>query len=305
MADLVFSHSSGDNMSINSIMTVLTGTSTTNATYGHNLSHPIYSFKDICNSFSPEEASPVEYILAWILFCTGLPLTTLAIIALYFLIQNDHVAPIFAINLLLTDLLQLCSMFVFQITNVCRPLFYYIYTFGVMVSVGFMVCISMERYLLVAWPLWYRFRRSIRSSVLVCLGVWFFPAVVLLPVLALVDLDTASIIYGGLLLLPFPLFIFFPFGTIKALSTSQGVPSNKKKQIVALLVVVLLIYTLLFLPTIIWCLFEIHSNTFTSLAFSVLTLSPLADLTLYIFIRKDVANQLTGRKWCCVAVGTT
>ncbi|KAI3363504.1 hypothetical protein L3Q82_012102 [Scortum barcoo] len=112
----------------------------------------------------------VYYVVTCTIVCIGLPLTLVAIYALYSLVQKDHVTPIYVINLLISDLIQLCCM----IIQVARPrgwilykVFYYIYVFGLMSSVGFMVCVAMERYLVVAWPLWYRFRRTIKSSVVV------------------------------------------------------------------------------------------------------------------------------------------
>ncbi|KAI3362830.1 hypothetical protein L3Q82_001871 [Scortum barcoo] len=83
-------------------------------------------------------------------------------------VQKDHVTPIYVINLLISDLIQLCCM----IIQVARPMnwtpcevFNLIHFFGLTSSVGFMVCVAMERYLVVAWPLWYRFRRTIKSTV--------------------------------------------------------------------------------------------------------------------------------------------
>ncbi|KAI3362832.1 hypothetical protein L3Q82_001874 [Scortum barcoo] len=129
-------------------------------------------------------------VLIWTNLCIGLPLTLVAIYALYSLVQKDHVTPIYVINLLISDLIQLCCMII-QVTQPtdwtpCET-YYYIYFFGLLSSVGFMVCVAMERYLVVAWPLWYHFRRTIKSSVVVCVVVWVLPLVCVLPVYFLVD----------------------------------------------------------------------------------------------------------------------
>ena len=62
-------------------------------------------------------------------------------------VQKNNVAPIYIINLLFSEIIQLCCM----IVEVAKPdwkneeIFFYIYCFGVLASVGFMVCIALER----------------------------------------------------------------------------------------------------------------------------------------------------------------
>lgn len=106
--------------------------------------------------------------------------------------------------------------------------------------------------------------------------------------------QVAEIIYGVYFLLPLPLLIFFLVGTIKALSAARNVPAEEKRMIVAILVVVLIIYTLLFLPNSIWCMMiEFRYNhILTRVAYISLLLSPLADLTLYFCIRRSVMDKL-------------
>ncbi|XP_028279804.1 ovarian cancer G-protein coupled receptor 1-like [Parambassis ranga] len=178
-------------------------------------------------------------------------------------------------------------------------MFYFLH-FGLMASVGFMVCVSMERYLVIAHPLWYRYRRTIKSSVIVSIVVWILPLVYVLPSYFQVDFHISETIYGVFCLLPLPLFMFFLVGTLRALSSARSVPSDEKRRIVAILVVVLLIYTLLFLPEIIWSLVEEASNNsiFTDLCLCLLQLSPLADLIMYVFIRKGAIDNLLS-SLCC------
>ena len=63
-------------------------------------------------------------------------------------VRDDHVAPIYVINLLITDLIQLCCMIVF-LRRDTHPLvsniFNNIYVYIVGVSIGFMVCVALER----------------------------------------------------------------------------------------------------------------------------------------------------------------
>ncbi|KAM9345113.1 uncharacterized protein ABDE67_014011 [Symphorus nematophorus] len=218
-------------------------------------------------------------------------------------VRNDHVAPIYVINLLISDLIQLCCRIVEVASNedkMIHAIFARIYCYCVMVSVGFMVCIALERYLVIAHPLWYRFKRTIKSSVLVCVLVWVLLLVCVLILFFWVDDTAFLIIFGIFFFLPLPLFIFFLGGTLKALSTTR-VPSDEKRRIVGVLVLVLLIYTLLFLPSIIHFLSEGDQNNIvlTSLSSIFVQLSPLADFTLYIFMRKGTIDKLLSSVCCC------
>ncbi|XP_067466957.1 G-protein coupled receptor 4-like isoform X3 [Thunnus thynnus] len=216
-------------------------------------------------------------------------------------VQNNNVAPIYIINLLISDIIQLCYM----IVDVAKPdgkieeIFFYIYYYSVLASVGFMVCIALERYLLIAWPLWYHVRRTIKSSLVVCVVVWTLPLVFVLPFYFW--LESSLKIFVVFLLVPFPLLIFFLGGTLKSLSAAISVSSDEKRRIMGILVLVLLIYTLLFLPTIILILVEtaIYNPTFNYLTVVFLQLSPLADLILYVFMRKGTIDKLLASLCCC------
>lgn len=160
------------------------------------------------------------------------------------------------------------------------------------------VSLLYYRYLVVAWPLWYRNRRTIKISLWVCVVVWVLPLVCIL--LVYFRKEFKRTVYGVFLLLPFPLLIFFLTGTIKALSAAISVRADEKRRITALLVLVLLIYTLLFLPGIILFLAEnARSRNLTSVSFTFFKLSPLADLFLYIFLRKGAINKVLAFLCCC------
>ncbi|KAM9345104.1 G-protein coupled receptor 4-like [Symphorus nematophorus] len=217
-------------------------------------------------------------------------------------VRKDHVAPIYVINLLISDLIQLCCIFVFVAPTdnvIIYTILGVMYFYCLLVSVGFMVCIALERYLVIAHPLWYRFRRNIKSSVVVCVLVWVFPIVSVLT-FNFFDKEIDRIVIGVLFLLPLPLFIFFLGGTLKALSASL-VPSDEKRRIVGVLVLVLLIYSLLFLPHIIYFLSERRRDNKTLYILSdiFIQLSPLADLTLYIFMKKGIIDKLLSSVCCC------
>ncbi|XP_044229395.1 ovarian cancer G-protein coupled receptor 1-like [Thunnus albacares] len=242
---------------------------------------------------------PVQYVITWTVISIGFPLTLLAIYTLYSLVQNDHVAPIYIINLLISDIIQLCYMIVLvaepeKSQKIYQVFSYYVYCFGVVTSVGFMVCVALERYLVIAWPLWYRFRRTIKISLVVCVVVWTLPLVYVLVLHFWVDNRVINTI-------PFPLLIFFLGGTLKSLSAAISVSSDEKRRIVGMLVLVLLIYTLLFLPTIIMFLTEEarDNSKFNKLIVMLLKFSPLADLILYVFIRKGAIDKLLASLCCC------
>ncbi|XP_073337565.1 G-protein coupled receptor 4-like [Pagrus major] len=243
------------------------------------------------------------YVVTSITISIGLPLTLLAIYGVCSLVQNNHVARINIINLLISDLIQLCCMIAWvarrgdeKIMNVVNAFYF----FGLMASVGFMVCLALERYLLISCPLWYRFRRSIKISAVVCIMVWVLTLACVLILHFWANFTCQKIVLGIFFLLPLPLLIFFLGGTIKALSASR-VPSDEKRRIVGILVLVLLIYMLLFMPRIICYLAEgyIFDYTLLNLSFVFLQLSPLADVFLYVFIRKGTIDKLLASVCCC------
>ncbi|XP_045897239.1 ovarian cancer G-protein coupled receptor 1-like, partial [Micropterus dolomieu] len=216
-------------------------------------------------------------------------------------VRSDHVVPIYVINLLITDLLQLCCMIVWVVPNVDETIdtiVFYIYYFALMASVGFMVCISLERYLVIVHPLWYRFRRTIKTSVALCVLVWVLSLVCIVIFYFYSGYVFTNIIFIVFLLPPFPLLIFFLVGTLKALSASMSVPSDEKRRIVGILVLVLLIYTLLYLPDIIFYL-VVYDKTLDFLSSILVRLSPLADLVLYVFMRKRAVDKLLASVCCC------
>uniref|UniRef100_A0A3B4UIL9 G-protein coupled receptors family 1 profile domain-containing protein n=1 Tax=Seriola dumerili TaxID=41447 RepID=A0A3B4UIL9_SERDU len=236
-------------------------------------------------------------VVTYIIICIGLPLTLVAIHGVCSLVRNDHVAPIYIINLLICDLIQLCCMIVEVVQpedSIIAIIFHVIYLFGLMASVGFMMCVAMERYLVIAWPLLYRFRQTIKTSVVVCVVVWTLSLFYPLSFYFWKDFGVTQTIFAVFFLLPFPLFIFFLGGTVKALSAAISVPADEKRRIVAILILVLLIYTLLFLPTIIWfTLHKIKYNiTLRHVSHTFIKFSPLADVFLYVFSRKGAVDKL-------------
>ncbi|XP_047459490.1 mas-related G-protein coupled receptor member A6-like [Mugil cephalus] len=255
------------------------------------------------NSCDKHKAAFISYVITWIIVCISLPLTLLAIYSLSSLVRKDHGAPLYVINLLISDLVQLICMIAGVASGEFLAAGVFFYHYGLLSSVGFMVCISLERYLVIVWPLWYRFRRTIKTSVVVCVLAWILPPVFFLPFYYSLGFLTTQTIVGVFLLLPLPLFIFFLGGSLKALSGCISVSSDEKQRIVSVLVVVLLIYTLLFMPTVILVfLVTITDRTNFELwtASNILIqLSPLVDLILYFFMIKGATDKILASLCCC------
>ncbi|XP_030298085.1 psychosine receptor-like [Sparus aurata] len=237
-------------------------------------------------------------VVSCIIIAIGLPLTLMSIYVVYSLVRKDHVVPIYVVNLLISDLIQFCCMIPLM-TEIDKMIVVHIYFSSVTASVCFMVCIALERYLVIACPLWYRFRHTIKFSVVLCVMIWVLsPVLCALTLWAPQDVFITNIIKGTFLLLPLPLFIFFLGGTIRALSASR-VPSDEKRRIVGILVLVLLIYTLLFLPAIILFMAAMFRRYLSNLVYVFIRLSPLADLFLYVFMRKGTIDKLLASVCCC------
>ncbi|KAM4600246.1 G-protein coupled receptor 4-like [Fundulus diaphanus] len=247
-------------------------------------------------------AQQINTWLDWITIGIGLPLTLTVIVAVFLQVKKDQGVPVYVINLLFSDLVQFCGRITHKVQwyDIGGVITYV----GLIASSGFMVCISLERYLVIAKPLWYRFRRNIKTYVVVCAVVWTLPFPVLLTLVLTTDPTTKTICQAILpcfLLLPFPFFIFCLVGTIKALSGALSVPAEEKRRIVAIQVVVLLIYTLLF-PPMISFLLSTDFKLIPYLLFLVcLCLSPLADTTLYLLSRKSFLDKFLASLCSCKA----
>ncbi|XP_034538254.1 G-protein coupled receptor 4-like [Notolabrus celidotus] len=271
------------------------------AGFNNTTSHTDNNDRNLTRSQDDEEMYYIYYVVMCIVISIGLPLVLVTIYALSSLVRQGQVAPIYVINLLISDIIQLCCM-IALVSNHRTLMAKYVYYCGVLSSVGFMVCISLERYLVIVHPLWYRFKRTIKISVAVCAVVWASPVCFLI-VFSWVTYKVTLIVLLIILIIPFPLFIFFLVRTLRALSSSASVRSDEKRRIVGTLVVVLLIYTLLFLPIIIKFLLEatgFYSSMFHYTSGIFVRLSSLADLLLYIFIRKQTMGNCLASVCCCI-----
>ncbi|KAM3606478.1 uncharacterized protein V6R79_017221 [Siganus canaliculatus] len=244
----------------------------------------------------------MDTVVNSIIVSSGVPLCAVAVYVLYSLVRLDGApALVYVVNLLISDIVQICCLYV-----IIRPsddlwkiylLLHHIHSFFVVVSIAFMVCIAFERYLLVSRPLCICSKGSTRTLVVSVL-VWIFcPVVYVGTFFALASSPVLGlIIIGFLVLLPIPLFIFCLAATLKALSACR-LPADEKRRIVAVLVLVLLIYTLFFLPAV--TLLADRGSVFYKLASILVRLNPLADLVLYVFMRKGAVDKLLASVCCC------
>ncbi|XP_043992172.1 mas-related G-protein coupled receptor member B1-like [Gambusia affinis] len=252
----------------------------------------------------PEILYDIKCFVDWVTIAIGFPLVIIILIAVFFQVKNGQDAPVYVINLLVSDIIQFCSrIFVYFDYFSLIPILITFY--ALLVSVGFMMCISCERYLVVAKPLWYRFRRTIKTYVVVCTVVWILPFLFPLLIFITTGVKMIGIIITVFLLLPFPLFIFFLVGTIKALYGAFNVPADEKRRIAAIQVVELIIYTLLFVPIIFWILASyidfMHTLFWNDVAFICVFLSPVADITLYLFSRKSFMDKFLASICCKIS----
>ncbi|XP_035987277.1 G-protein coupled receptor 4-like [Fundulus heteroclitus] len=233
----------------------------------------------------------------WITIGIGLPFTLVVLVAVFLQVKKNQGCPIFVINLLFSDLIQFCGRITFH-SDKLLLIGLAILGFGLFASLGFMVCISLERYLVVAKPLWYRFRRNIKTYVVVCVVVWVLPVLFNLIVFPL-DLKTVAIISSCVVVTPIPVFIFCLVGTIKALSGALSVPADEKRRITAIQVAVLLTYILLFPNFIVFTLSGFTSFTPQCIFYVCVSLSPLADTTLYLLSRKSFLDKFLASLCSC------
>uniref|UniRef100_A0A672MPG7 G-protein coupled receptors family 1 profile domain-containing protein n=1 Tax=Sinocyclocheilus grahami TaxID=75366 RepID=A0A672MPG7_SINGR len=235
----------------------------------------------------------VQTVVIWIIFSVEFLVMSLAFYGLCCLIRTNHTVPVFVINLFITDFIQICFRPVlnFCTFSVVIAFIYYIYSWCIIVNVGFMVCISVERYIMIKYPVWYRLHNTSKNLALICLLVWAIPSGIIV--------GHAFILSVFVLLMPYPLVLFSFVGSWKALSNSVAITPDEQKRILRILALVLFNYTVLFLPSIIQNIiimfsFELglrcHGYLLTVSGILVY-LNPLADSLLYVFLRKD-ANSM-------------
>uniref|UniRef100_A0A3B3RAU0 Si:ch211-132e22.4 n=1 Tax=Paramormyrops kingsleyae TaxID=1676925 RepID=A0A3B3RAU0_9TELE len=221
---------------------------------------------------------PVFDIVNLVTLVIGLPVVSLALYVVYRQFKANHVASVYVINLLISDIIQFLGRPFIYLPS-AEVIFLYTLLSGIVSSLGFMVCIAMERYLLIAHPHWYRSHFTLKLSVVSSLVVWLV-SLAILPIIGF------PLFFATLLLIPLPLLLFFFVGTWRGLSKTITLSSREKKRILATLLLVIANCALLFIPYII----SNYQNPYDFVHWESLPFyfSPLLDPLLYIFIRKDI-----------------
>lgn len=262
----------------------------------------------------------IGIVVDWVIFLVGLPEVCLACYALLFLLKKDRLAPIFAINLLLSDLLQIAITVVFIISRFYDANFYpfmrarcvarLFVRLGLTASLCFMLLISAERYSMVAFPIWYRTKNRAMFSILISISVWILS-------LAYSTLDYffighSSLLFSVICLLPAPVLLGLFIATRKALNNSMAMrhEAKNRRKILGVLSLVLGTYTVLYFPfsfrNLLYSL-KSHDASETEnsvrdlsgvLTSALVYLSPLIDSLVYIFIRKDIRDTVQAFPCC-------
>ncbi|XP_041109821.1 G-protein coupled receptor 4-like [Polyodon spathula] len=220
-------------------------------------------------------------VLYGFVFCIGLPLSCLGIYGLYWLVKNENILPIFIMNLLLSDILQISMLPLWidyysqghkwrfgKTSCIFTGTLFYVSMFA---SIGFLCCIALERYLAVSHPMWFQNSKRLKYTAMLCVGLWItftFPALVYLNFtkdysnsylcfeddypdkrLAMFNLITTAMTFIPALLLLVVLYT----ATRRSITKAVSIPDNEKKRINLLLALVLLIFILVFGPYHIIC----------------------------------------------------
>ncbi|XP_066578286.1 ovarian cancer G-protein coupled receptor 1-like [Amia ocellicauda] len=263
-------------------------------------------------------------VLHYVLLVVGLPSNCLAIYGLCRLVKIDYVMPVFAINLLIADLIQVTMTPILIGKYTSKPVCSWdavhlvdgaIFNVCVCASIGFLVCIALERYVIVAHPLWYRSRRSLRHTRLVSLATWVVSILIVCIKSSLENLKPAAgqvfhVVYL-LTLFPVPLvlLVFAYVATWRALLRLSVLPAAEKKRIRHMLALVLFIFAGIFGPHF---LLYLVIDTFKfmkgkipqglldcqEIALNIRCLNPLLDPFLYMFLRNDVRGALDSVPCC-------
>uniref|UniRef100_A0A3Q3MMT4 G-protein coupled receptors family 1 profile domain-containing protein n=1 Tax=Mastacembelus armatus TaxID=205130 RepID=A0A3Q3MMT4_9TELE len=260
-------------------------------------------------------------VVDWVIFLVGLPEICLACYALLSLLKKEKAAPILAINLLLSDLIQIGITFVFIISrffdNTFKPFIRarciarLFVRLGLTSSLGFMLLISAERCLMVACPVWYHRKNTTKLPLLVSLCVWTLSlAYAILDYIFFIHTPYSLMLFSIICLIPAPFLVALFTITWKALNKSIAMrhETNNRRKILGVLSLVLGMYTVLFFPFSFRNLYYSFKGDDSSedpvrdlsgvLTSALVYLSPLIDALIYIFIRRDVKDTLEAFPCC-------
>uniref|UniRef100_A0A672K8R0 G-protein coupled receptors family 1 profile domain-containing protein n=1 Tax=Sinocyclocheilus grahami TaxID=75366 RepID=A0A672K8R0_SINGR len=248
---------------------------------------PNYYNRSRMNNYYTEFTVPASIIAS-----IEIPMICLAIYAVYSLIKSKQAAPVFVINLLISDLIQIVCTLLLN----ASLLFSYIIIWAGSIGLYFMTCIAVERYVLIAHPVWHRSHRSVKCFVCTSLTGWLIPFIV-----CLVCFFINELVYI-MPFIPYLVIIVCFVGTCRSLSHSISLTPVKQQLALAPLFFVVISYTFLILPLQICIFLLLHEHEFPLslfiFTFILYLLNPLVDCLLYVFMRSDI-EKIIRMPHCC------
>ncbi|KAM9466565.1 ovarian cancer G-protein coupled receptor 1 isoform 1-T2 [Clarias gariepinus] len=273
----------------------------------------------------------------------GLPTNAYALYHAWLQLRARNELGVYLLNLTVSDLLYLASLpfwlqYFFYGDNwmyselACKVCGFLLYD-NIYISIGFLCCISIDRYLAVVYPLRFSSLRTMKAAALVSAIVWvkelavgivFFQHKELSP-----DTTNHSVcfehypmkswersinyyrFYVGFL---FPLVILSVsyFWVLRAVGKSTGTQTGQKKRIKNLVTITILIFLVCFSPYHIFLLVRtcleydcpFIEKIFNYYHFSLLltTLNCVADPALYCFVSESVQHSIQQAAEACVHV---
>ncbi|XP_022603858.1 proteinase-activated receptor 2-like [Seriola dumerili] len=241
-------------------------------------------------------------VLFWIDVGAGLPFTLLVLCWLFCLPRKDRLPITYVANLLISNLIQICFLCIWILSfpgNSKIPIIPIISTFGffcgMTTSLCFKMCVALERYMVIAFPEQNCIRRA-GISVFVCIMIWVLCFIIIFFGLYFVRF----FFLPYLTLVPFPLFIVCLALTLRALPAATSVPAEEKRRTVGALVLLLVNYTLLILPSIIIMIVMFPNPfEFPGVVLPLIQLSAFPDLILVVLMREGPVDRLLARLCCC------
>uniref|UniRef100_A0A8C4X329 Zgc:171579 n=1 Tax=Erpetoichthys calabaricus TaxID=27687 RepID=A0A8C4X329_ERPCA len=249
-------------------------------------------------------------VLYGFVFCIGLPINLLALYGLYCMIKSENILPVFVINLLLSDLLQILTLPLWidyyrkghkwNFGGVSCPVSGVMYWINQTTNTFFIVTISLERYVAVVHPLRFQSHQKLRNSCLICISAWL--SISLLTSIAyFLGFDQSA--KEGLCLESYPSEKAYTIFRLITLTFTFPLPLIKRLFCVVLFIFVIGLgpyhatcyvkfVGVLFSDNI--CNFEAKMFLYFQISLGLLSFNNLMDPILYIFVCKDVRKELSG-----------
>nr|XP_056707633.1 ovarian cancer G-protein coupled receptor 1 [Euleptes europaea] len=282
--------------------------------------------------------SPVIYILV---FIVGLPANCLSLYYAYLQVKVKNELGIYLCNLTIADLLYIFSLpfwlqYVLQHDNwtydellckICGILLYE----NIYISVGFLCCISIDRYLAVVHPFRFYQCRTMKAAIIVSIVVWTKEILTCWFVFkhGEVSKDSESHVvcfehypiknwehninyyrFAAGFIFPFSLLVFSYCGILRVVRKSHGTQKKKKIQIKRLVSSTIVIFLVCFGPyhvlLLVRSLFEKNCEfaitIFNSYHFSLLltTFNCVADPVLYCFSSENTYQDFAKIRDTCL-----